>query len=165
MFELAQDILRVVWIGAGATVVLDLWVLVLKRIGIPTLNFAFIGRWIGHLAQGQWAHDAIAKAQPVKRELALGWFVHYVTGIGFAALLVAIVGKDWTAHPTLIPAICFGIATLSVPFFVTQPAMGAGIASSRTATPAKNRLRSLSNHAVFGLGLYIAARLIAWISR
>jgi hypothetical protein len=42
-----------------------------------------------------------------------------------------------------------------------QPAMGAGIASSRTPTPLKNSLRSLANHAVFGLGLYLSAATMA----
>jgi hypothetical protein len=35
--------------------------------------------------------------------------------------------------------------------------MGAGIASSRTPAPLTNSLRSLANHAVFGLGLYVSA--------
>lgn len=38
-----------------------------------------------------------------------------------------------------------------------QPAMGSGFAARRTATPLKNCLRSLVNHAVFGSGLYLAA--------
>jgi hypothetical protein len=44
-----------------------------------------------------------------------------------------------------------------MPFFVMQPAMGAGIAASRTPTPWRNRLRSLATHAVFGCGLYLSA--------
>ena len=42
-----------------------------------------------------------------------------------------------------------------------QPAMGAGVAASRTAAPLRNVLRSLVNHTVFGAGLYLAARLVA----
>jgi hypothetical protein len=41
--------------------------------------------------------------------------------------------------------------------------MGAGVASSRTPTPMKNILRSLLNHAVFGLGLYLSALAIAHV--
>jgi hypothetical protein len=40
------------------------------------------------------------------------------------------------------------------PFLVMQPAMGAGIAASRTRNPGAARLQSLVTHAVFGLGLY-----------
>jgi hypothetical protein len=39
--------------------------------------------------------------------------------------------------------------------------MPAPIASSRTPTPLKNCLRSLANHAVFGLGLYVSAAALA----
>ena len=45
--------------------------------------------------------------------------------------------------------------------FLLQPLMGAGLASSRTATPWRNRLRSLLNHLVFGLGLYLSAIALA----
>jgi hypothetical protein len=49
------------------------------------------------------------------------------------------------------------MVTVAVPLFLMQPAIGAGIASSRTKTPALNCLKSLANHTVFGLGLYVAA--------
>jgi hypothetical protein len=66
-------------------------------------------------------------------------------------------GADWLANPTVLPALAFGIASVAAPWFVMQPAMGAGIASSKTPTPWKNRARSLANHTVFGIGLYLAA--------
>jgi len=44
---------------------------------------------------------------------------------------------------------------------VMQPAMGLGVAASRTPSPLKNCLRSVVNHAVFGLGLFLAASVIA----
>jgi hypothetical protein len=160
-----QDIARVVLIGIGATATMDLWLLLLQRLGVPTLNFSLIGRWVGHWRRGVFRHDAIAKAAPVKGELALGWLVHYATGVAFAALLVGVFGAAWTQSPTVPPALGVGVATVAVPWLLMQPAMGAGIASSRTPSPAKNRVRSLANHAVFGLGLYLAAVLVAWISR
>jgi hypothetical protein len=49
---------------------------------------------------------------------------------------------------------------VALPLFVMQPAMGAGVASSGTPTPLKNCLRSLANHTVFGLGLYVSAVVI-----
>ncbi len=158
-----MDIVNIVLIGIGATAVMDAWLMLLKKLGVPTLNFAMIGRWAGHLARGTVAHAAIAKAPPVKGELALGWLIHYAVGVAFAALLVAVQGMAWTASPTLPPAIAVGMATVAAPLLVMQPAMGAGIASSKTPTPLKNCLRSVANHTVFGLGLYLAAALIALI--
>ncbi|MFZ5568114.1 MAG: DUF2938 domain-containing protein [Pseudomonadota bacterium] len=155
------DFPRALTIGIGATAVMDLWLMLLKALGLPTLNFALLGRWVGHMPHGQWAHKAIAKAAPVRGETALGWAAHYATGIAFALLLAALAGPGWLRVPSLWPALGLGIATVLLPLFVMQPAMGAGFASSRTATPALNVLKSLANHTVFGLGLYAAARAIA----
>lgn len=160
-----QDTLRIAFIGIGATMVMDLWLVLLKRMGVPTLNFAFIGRWAGHLFRGRLAHAAIGKAEPIPGELAWGWLTHYSVGIGFAALLVAVQGNAWAASPSPLPAIAVGMVTVLVPLFLMQPAMGAGFASSKTPTPLKNCLRSLANHTVFGLGLYLSAALLAHVVR
>lgn len=160
-----EDIVRVALTGIGATAILDLWLLFLGRVGVSTLDFAMIGRWVGHWPSGVFAHDAIRKAPPVNGELVLGWSIHYATGLGFAALLVAVVGTDWLRSPTLLPALALGVTTVAAPWLLMQPAMGAGIAASRTPSPSMNRFRSLANHAVFGLGLYLAALLLAWIPR
>jgi hypothetical protein len=160
MNALMTDMASVVLIGIGATAAMDAWLLLLKRVGVPALNMAFIGRWIGHVARGTWSHAAIAKAAPIHGELALGWITHYAVGIGFAAVAVAICGPAWTREPSLLPALYVGIGSVVAPWFVMQPAMGAGIASSRTSAPLKNALRSLVNHAVFGAGLYVAAVLV-----
>lgn len=155
------SLFRTVAIGIGATAVMDLWLTLLKAIGVPSLNFALLGRWVGHMPHGRWVHDGIAKAAPVRGELALGWAVHYLTGIVFAVLLAALAGPHWLSAPSLLPALCLGVGTVIVPLFVMQPAMGAGVASSRTKTPALNCLKSLANHTVFGLGLYAAALAIS----
>ncbi|PAU63895.1 hypothetical protein BZL41_11280 [Pseudomonas sp. PIC25] len=160
---LLHDIIQVSLIGIGATAVMDLWLSLLRRLGVQTLSMAFIGRWVGHLFRGRFAHAAIAKAQPIPSELALGWLTHYVVGVAFAGVLVALAGIDWTANPTLLPAVLVGAGTVVAPLFVMQPAMGAGFAASKTPTPLKNCLRSLANHTVFGLGLFISALLIDWL--
>lgn len=150
---------RILAIGCGATAVMDAWLLLLQRLGVPTLNVSMIGRWVGHWRHGVFSHPAIANAAPVRGELVLGWLVHYMTGVGFAALLVVVAGAGWVHGPSLFPALALGMATVAAPWLVMQPAMGAGFASSKTSTPHRNRARSLANHTVFGLGLYIAAVL------
>lgn len=157
MSQLSLDLARVALIGIGATAAMDLWLLALKRLGVPTLDMALIGRWIGHVFKGRVAHDAIAKASPVPGERALGWAAHYAVGIAFAGVLAALFGTAWARNPSLLPALAVGIGSVLAPWFVMQPAMGAGIAASRTPVPAKNRLRSLANHGVFGVGLYVSA--------
>jgi hypothetical protein len=152
-----QQSLAIVLIGVGATAVLDLWLVALKRLGVPTGSFALIGRWVAHMARGKFSHMSIAKAEPVSSELAIGWVTHYAVGIAFAAVLVALQGSAWVQQPTFVPAFLTGVATVVMPLFVMQPAMGSGFAASKTPTPVKNCARSVANHAVFGIGMYLAA--------
>jgi len=156
-----QDVFRTLLVGIGATAVLDAWIMVLRRAGVPVLGIELIGRWVGHFFRGRFAHDAIRAAEPIPGERAWGWLAHYAIGIAFAALLVGLQGVAWLHAPTLLPAVMVGVVTALVPLCVMQPAMGAGFASSRTATPLKNCLRSVANHAVFGLGLYLSAAVLA----
>lgn len=155
-------LLRAVLIGVGATLVMDLWALLLKRLfGAPSLDYALVGRWIGHLPRGRLTHPGIARSAPVAGERAIGWIAHYAIGIGFALLLLAIWGPAWAARPTRLPALIVGIATVAAPFLILQPGMGAGIAASRTPKPGVARLRSLMAHASFGVGLYLAGWVAA----
>lgn len=156
---------RVALVGAGATAVMDLGAAAQARMGMRAPDFALVGRWVGRMLHGEFAHEAIARAHPVAGERALGWIVHYGVGIAFAAALVAIAGVEWLRHPTALPAIAFGVATVAMPLFVMQPAVGAGIASSKTPAPLANVLRSLLNHTVFGAGLYVAAAAVDAVAR
>jgi hypothetical protein len=149
-------------IGAGATLLMDMWIWLQKRLfGIPALDYAMVGRWIGHLANGRYRHDSIAKAPPVSGERLIGWTAHYAIGVAFAAILLAAWGLDWARDPSLGPALIVALAAVVAPFFILQPALGAGIAASRTPHPNRARLKSIVTHLSFGLGLYIAAQ--AWL--
>lgn len=161
MHSTIEFLFRGVFIGAGATLLIDAWAARLRRFGVPSLNFALLGRWIGHLPRGRFVHRSIASAEPVRRESLLGWLAHYAIGVSFAGLLLAIFGLDWARYPTFGPAFLVGIGTLPAPLFVLQPALGAGIASSKTARPVFNTLKSLTTHAIFGVGLFLAALLSA----
>ncbi len=147
-------------VGIGATAVMDAWLWLLSRLGVPSTSFALVGRWVGHFPRGRFAHAAISKAKPVEFELGLGWLTHYLVGVAFAGLLVAVQGAAWLERPTYLPALVVGVATVVVPWLVMQPAMGAGFAAAKTPAPLANRLRSLANHAVFGTGLYLAAAVL-----
>jgi len=157
---LPQEVIQVVLIGIGATAFMDVWLALLKRFGVQTLNFALIGRWVGHLGRGKFTHAAIGQAPAIAGERLLGWLTHYAVGIAFAGLLVGMAGTAWMRSPAFLPAIALGVCSVAAPLFVMQPAMGAGFAASRTPAPWKNRIRSVANHAVFGLGLYLSAVII-----
>jgi len=153
------------FIGAGATLATDLWTLARRRLlGTPPPDYALVGRWFAHMARGRFRHERIATAPPVPGERAIGWIVHYMTGIAFAGLLLAICGLAWVRQPTPAPALALGIATVAAPFLLMQPGMGAGIAASRTPRPNAARAQSLATHAVFGAGLYAAGLVLNFLS-
>lgn len=142
-------------IGIGATLTFDLWGLFLKRaFNTPPSNICLVGRWLRYMPEGTFRHSNIATSPPKRAECTVGWIAHYIIGITFATSFVAMVGRAWLLHPTLIPALAFGIVTVFAPFFIMQPSFGLGFAASKTPNPLQARLRSLMNHAAFGLGLY-----------
>ena len=150
--------------GAGATAVMDVWAVARERLfRIPALDYALVGRWLAHLARGRFRHERIAAAPPVRRERLIGWTAHYLIGIAFAAMLLAIWGLDWARQPTLGPALIVGIGSVAAPFLVMQPGMGAGVAASRTPRPAAARFQSLVTHGIFGLGLYAAGWVTSFL--
>jgi hypothetical protein len=155
----ALDILRAIVIGIGATLVMDLWNLFLKRtFGVPSLSYCLLGRWVRHMPGGTLRHANIAAASPKRLECTVGWIAHYTIGVAFAlAFVVVFTSDDWLARPTALPALLYGIGTIVFPFFIMQPSFGFGIAASRTANPGHARLKSLVTHVVFGAGLYVWA--------
>ncbi len=159
MSEWIEILLLALPIGIGATVVMDLWGVVQKRaFNAPPLDYALVGRWIGHIAWGRFCHASITAARPIPGERALGWLAHYITGVAFAAVLLALQGFGWTRDPTLMPALLIGVISMAAPWLVMQPAFGFGIAASRTPQPSVAWWRSLVTHLVFGLGLFLAGR-------
>jgi hypothetical protein len=94
MFE--KYLVSAVLIGAGATVVMDVWTLLRKQLfGVPLANYALVGRWLAYMPRGRFRHDPIAKSPPVAGEIWIGWVAHYLIGIAFAGLLLAAFGLDW----------------------------------------------------------------------
>jgi hypothetical protein len=162
----AHHILAAIAIGIGATLLMDLWNLFLKRtFGIPSLNYCLLGRWIRHMAGGTLRHASITAAPPKPFECPVGWIAHYTIGVVFAVGLVVLTSGHWLARPTLLPALLYGVGTVLFPFFVMQPSLGLGIAASRTPKPAQARLKSLVTHTMFGVGLYLSALGVSYLLR
>jgi hypothetical protein len=158
---IATHIAAAVLMGVGATLLLDLWSLLLKTaFHIPSLNYCLLGRWILHMP-GKFMHASIGAAPGKAYECAIGWTTHYLIGIVFALLFVAVASDSWLRQPTVLPAVAFGVVTVLVPFLTMQPAFGLGIAASKTPHPSTARLKSVMTHAVFGCGLYLSGILVS----
>jgi hypothetical protein len=164
MSSAAELLFKAALVGIGGTIVLDLWALFMARVtGLSATNWAMVGRWFGNISRGRFVQETMTKAEPVKGELASGWIAHYAIGIGYGLLLPAFWGHDWIDRPTLLPPMILVWVLLVAPFFMMMPGMGMGIAGSRTPKPNVTRLKSVTGHSVFGLGMYSTAMALARI--
>jgi hypothetical protein len=164
MSDTVELLLRGALIGVGGAAFMDAWALIARRaFNVQGLDYAMLGRWIGHFPQGRFFHDRIASADPVRGERPLGWAAHYSIGIAFALPLLVIWGPEWARSPTIWPPLIVGLATIAAPWLVMQPAMGLGVAASRAPRPGAARIRNLATHAAFGIGLYATAVALATV--
>lgn len=158
MLVSAQLFLKIILIGIGATIILDLWAVFLNKVfGIPITNWAMVGRWVGHMTSRTLVQKDLGNVSPISYELALGWLVHYIIGISYIVIIVLFEGLGWLSQPTIFPALFISWLLLIAPFFIMMPCMGAGIAGANTPNPTKTRLISITGHTIFGLGIFISA--------
>ncbi|MBZ0113221.1 MAG: DUF2938 domain-containing protein [Thermoanaerobaculia bacterium] len=116
------DLLRALAMGLGATLVMDLWNLFLKRaFGIASLDLCLLGRWVLHLPAGTFRHARIGAAAPQRFECGVGWLAHYSIGASLAVGFVLLAPAGWLARPTLPWALGYGLVTVVFPFFLMQP--------------------------------------------
>jgi hypothetical protein len=153
-------ILKVIIIGIGATLIVDVWGYFLGLFNIKSLDYRFLGRWIGNFPKGVFFHKNIINTKSVKGELFIGWIAHYLIGINLSFLPYVFYGNEWIENPRIYTGVIFGLVTLVAPLLIMQPAFGFGIASSKLSEPNRRRFKSFLTHLVYGLGLYLTALLI-----
>ena len=158
--SLTELLLAALWLGIGATLVLDCWSWLLTRLfAVPAPNYCLVGRWFSLMPKGQFCHQSISQAAPQQAECVLGWLLHYLIGISFVLPLLWWQQGQWLRQPEIGQALWLGGSTVLLPFLLMQPAFGLGIAAANTASPWRARLRSLVNHLMFGVGIYLSGWL------
>ena len=153
-------------IGIGATIVMDLWAATQHKVlGVPSLNYALVGRWIAGMPSGEFRLNPVSSSASAPYEKTIGWSAHYLIGIVFAAVLLSFIDFGWAELWLGLSCIGVGLVTVAFPFLIMQPSFGLGIAASRTPQPNTVRFRSLVAHFSFGVGLYVAVSLsrFLWI--
>jgi len=149
-------ILEIIVVGVVATLALDVWQQIYRlAFGMPITDWAIIGRWAAYVPEGQFVHEDIGKAAPVANELALGWIVHYVVGIGYAIVYLGLMWFVFASPPDFISAIVFGAISVGVTWFVMEPILGAGVMASKTPKPPAVMAHDFTSHLSFGFGLFL----------
>jgi hypothetical protein len=148
--------------GLTATAAIDVWATFAnKALGWPRTNWRMVGRWIGHMPEGQFSHASIISSPPIRHESVVGWAFHYVVGCIYAALYLVYVHAVQMGRPTLVSAISFGLVTVLSPWLLMQPGLGLGICAARAPRRHLVRLQNLIIHFIFGVVLYYSCRISA----
>ena len=126
-------VIEVIVIGVVAAAVLDIWQQIYRILfGTPITNWGMIGRWAAYIPKGQLVHENIGKTPAVPHEMALGWVVHYLVGIGYAVVYLFLMDVVIGTPPGFVSAMIFGIVSVSVTWFIIEPMLGAGFMASKT---------------------------------
>ena len=153
---------QVVLAGVIATVSMDVLSVVAVRVRlIAPLSPNLIGRWFASVARAHPLHADIARAAPSGHELAIALLGHYAIGMFLTALFVVMANRaGWPAR-SLSPALAFGMCTNVFPWLVMFPAMGYGFFGAHGPDGTRLFVSSLASHGFFGLGIWIAWRLMS----
>lgn len=149
--------------GLGATICLDLWVLLLSSVSpVRRTDWGLVGRWLSGVPRGRGVLDANRQVVPEAAERVLGWSFHFAVGLAYGAALVLFWGPAYAAHPTLGPALLIGFCGATFAgLCIMMPGMGAGLAGARLPNRGFAVSVMLMNHAVFALALYGLALVMA----
>jgi hypothetical protein len=124
---LAEFTLRAVAIGVGATVVMDLWAVLLQRLfRVQPSNWAMVGRWVGHFSNGKFLHDRSRMRGPYVVSWRLAGLSTTSPASRMARCYSVSGASSGRGAPRCLPALILSWVALVAPFFVLQPGMGLG---------------------------------------
>lgn len=156
-------VLFTLMVGIGATVVLDLWALVLRHtLGIAGANWGIVGRWLMGLGSGNLIYRGTDLRPPTPVEKALGWTFHYLVGLGYAALYPLVWGAAFLSAPKVLPVVLVGLVMSTLAgLVVLTPGLGGGLFARKTPDQGRRIALSLVNHSVFAVAQFALARTLA----
>lgn len=118
-----------------------------RRIVAPALGVkppSNLGRWIGYMLKGRFAHEDITKAEPVAHEARIALVAHYAIGLILGAGYGPLLRVPQPRENTLPRAVAYGAATTVFPWFWMFPARGQGVIGLRDGDLHPGRI--LSRH-------------------
>jgi hypothetical protein len=148
--------------GVIATMSMDvLTAIAIQLRAIAPLSPNVVGRWFASVARAHPFQEDIARATPGSHELAIAVPGHYAIGMFLTALFVLVAHRVGWQAKSLSPALVFGVCTSVFPWLLMFPAMGYGFFGAHGPAGTRLFVSSLVSHIFFGLGLWIAVRMMS----
>ncbi len=141
-------------VGIGACVVFDVWQRIFQWFtAIPPSNWAMVGRWtIGLLTSGQLILRNLEPPPNRLNELCVGWFVHYIIAVMYAAIFKLLMKANILAAGFL-DGLLFGVVSVVVPWLFFLPCLGKGVMGRLTPNPPLVCALALMMHSIFGVAI------------
>jgi hypothetical protein len=155
---------QVLLAGVIATVSMDVLTAIAIQVRmVAPLSPYVVGRWFASVARAHPFHENIARAAPGRHELAIAISGHYAIGMFLTALFVLMANRvGWQVRtPSL--ALAFGVCTSVLPWLLMFPAMGYGVFGANGPEGTRLFVSSIVSHLFFGLGVWIAVRMMSLI--
>ena len=147
-------IFPIIFVGMFACFIFDIWQDLLRRIsGIPTSNWALVGRWFwGVVSDRCLVAKGLSSQDPRPYELQLGWAIHYLVAIGYAFTFWILMEGN-IVEPSILDGLIFGVVSVVIPWFFFMPALGNGIMARHTPNPPLACSLAFMMHSVFGIAI------------
>ena len=145
--------------GIAATLAMDAWQGLLSLLAkIPRPEWSALGRWLLGMPKFGLVQLSLADLPKRNNEALVGWVLHYLMGIAYAAIYVDLLR---VMHlPGLAFALCFAAGSLLIPWCIVMPCTGYGFFASKTPKPMAVRIYNAMTHFVFFLSLYAATSIL-----
>ena len=157
--EFIKIIIRGIIIGFFATMVMDLWTLLLFFITGHPIDWGIIGKVVGYMFEGDLIVSDMSKYHALKYQNAIGWLTHYSVGFIYAIAFELIVLHGLKYKASLLKTLIFAWVLMVFPLCVLSPLFGKGFFYMHSASPLHNILYTISCHTMFGVGLWLGTLL------
>jgi hypothetical protein len=156
-----KQLIKGVVVGGIATFIMDCSVIFSKILGLSQvqMKYDYMGRWLLHLIEGNFAHRDIRSSEVLGGEFIAGVLLHY--GIGAILGVAYLIFWEYkNRSATIILPLLFGLSTCILPWLILYPSMGYGLAGLNGIDGASLLAYSISGHFFYGFGLYLSQILI-----
>ncbi len=147
--------------GVIATVTMDCLSGMVHRLGLTApLAPNLIGRWFASTLRLRPFHPDIARSPALSNEMSIALVGHYAIGVTLACLYIFVTTRRAWQPRQFHCAVGYGVCTNALPWLIMFPAMGYGFFGTHGPLGTSLFLSSLCSHAFYGLGLWVAMRVI-----
>ena len=158
-----MELFHIIIIGIISCCAMDLWQRLLKFLfGINPSDWAVVGRWfVLSISKGKIYNPDIDNEPVIKKELLIGWLVHYSVAILYSFIFFILI-KYEIFIASFFDGIKFGLLSVIIPWFFFMPILGKGFLAIKTPSPLLACSLAIWSHTVIGISIGTLFKLFGY---